>query len=161
MKNLFIAFLMLFSVISFAQTSQGSSFAGVRASNLSFNNYDKITTYGVGLQGGHFVQDNLAIVAELGYSAVHVKNFNANEWNYAAGVKYYVDGVLPIQVDWNGATGYARVPTKSNLGISLGYAFFPGAKQISIEPTLKYNVSLNDSYSNGFMGGIGVNYFFR
>ena len=160
MKKLFFAFLMLFSVITFAQTSQGSSFVGIRASDLGFSNYNKVTTYGVGVQGGHFVQNNLAIVGELGYNAIHSSGYNTNDWNYAAGVKYYVDKVLPIQVDWNGSTGNFSNPTKSNLGFSLGYAVFPN-KQISVEPTLKYNVSLNNNYKNTFSGGVGVNYFFK
>lgn len=151
---------MLFSVISFAQTNQGNSFVGIRATDLGFSNYNKVTTYGVGVQGGHFVQKNLAIVGELAYSAVSAPNYNANDWNYGAGVKYYIDNVLPVQVDWNGSTGNFSNPSKSNLGFSLGYAYFPN-KQISVEPTLKYNVSLNNNYKNTFSGGIGVNYFFK
>ena len=162
MKKLIFAFLMLFSVISFAQTNQGNSFVGIRATDLGFSNYNKVTTYGVGVQGGHFVQKNLAIVGELAYSAVSAPNYNANDWNYGAGVKYYIDNVLPVQVDWNGSTGNFSNPSRSNLGLSVGYALFLGKnRNFNIEPGLKYDVSLTDNYKNTFSGGIGVNYFFK
>ena len=162
MKKLFLVLLMLASAFSFAQLGKGSNFVGVRATNLGFSNYDKVTTYGAGLQGGHFIQNNLAIVAGVGYTAVSAKNYNANDWNYEAGLKYYVGKVLPIQIDWNGATGNFSNPSKSNLGFSLGYAIFLGKNNnFNIEPGIKYNVSLKDDYKNMFSGGIGANYFFK
>ena len=162
MKKLLFLFAILVSSLSFAQTQKGNSFVGFRATDLGFSNYDKVTTYGAGLQGGHFVQNNLAIVAGVGYTAVSAKDYNANDWNYEAGVKYYVDNVLPVQVDWNGSTGNFSNPSRSNLGLSVGYALFLGKnRNFNIEPGLKYDVSLTDNYKNTFSGGIGVNYFFK
>lgn len=151
---------MFVAVLFSAQTQKGNSFIGLKASDVNFSNYNKVTTIGVGLQGGHFIQNNLALVAQAGYNSIHANDFNMNDWSYGTGFKYYVDTVLPLQIDWNGATDNLNNTYKSNLGFSVGYAWRP-INRITVEPTLRYDVSLKEDKLNKFSGGVGVNYFFK
>lgn len=161
MKKVLFAFMLAFmSLTAFAQqTVEGNSFVGVRSTDLGFRNQAGVTTLGVGLQAGHFVQNDLALVAQAGYRSVHADGFNANDWTYGAGVKYYFDSKVPFQIDWNGSTGSFTQPAVSNLGLQLGYGIPLGAR-FNLEPTLRYDISLNEHYENAFSGGVGVNYFF-
>ena len=160
-KLLFTFMLAVMSLTASAQqTTKGNSFVGVKTSDIGFKNQSGVTTLGVALQGGHFVAEDLAFVAQAGYKSVHAENFNANDWTYGAGVKYYFDSKVPFQVDWNGATGNFTKPSASNLGLQLGYSVPLGAK-FNLEPALRYDISLNKHYENAFSGGVGVNYFFN
>ena len=83
-----------------------------------------------------------------------------NDWTYGAGVKYYVGSVVPLQVDWKGSTGSTVQPSASFVSTQIGYAWFP-FRNISVEPTLRYEMSTNRSdYPNALKGMVSVNAFF-
>lgn len=139
---------------------EGSIMVGVNATNIGFTSVkDGATNINAGVSVGAFAKDNLAIVANLGYSTVNYKSVNTNDWFYGAGVRYYVADVVPLQVDWKGSVGNTYHPGASFVGFQGGYAWFP-FKNFSVEPTVRYDLSTKDEYQNVLSGNLGFNLFF-
>jgi hypothetical protein len=175
MKKMILALAMtLTTVFSFAQTtevkpttrenavsatSSGTTFVGVDASSIGFTNVDGVTNVNVGLTAGSFATQNLAVVVSTGYSTSLSDEVRTNDWYYGAGLKYYVASVLPIQVDWRGYSGNSFDTPASFVGVQGGYAWFP-FRNFSIEPTVRYDVAVNDEYKNMLSGKVGFNLFF-
>lgn len=109
------------------------------------------TLFSLGAEGGYFIQDNLAIKFGFGYSDLDFTNF----FTYKFGLKHYAGGFVPIQVDITGATnedidsgfGTVETPDPLWLGLQVGYAAFL-SDDIAIEPTLRYNASLNKDFTS-------------
>ena len=159
MKKLFLAFMMLVGVLTFAQTQKGSTFVGVSSNSVTGVNYSTVKDSGVktfqmGVQGGYFVANNLAGIAGVGYQVLRANKQTVYEGvSYQVGGKYYVESKVPVQVDFNG------VDKVNFIGTQLGYAFFP-SKNFSIEPNARYDFALKNSYEDKFSLGVGFNYFF-
>lgn len=180
MKNLVLVFAMLFATMFTAQvnqqdgvavesgltraqvaTQEGNYTIGLNTSGLGFSTVkDGLTTFNAGATFGAFAAQNFAIVGQVGYGSLHYGDTNVNDWTYGAGVKYYMGSRVPLQVDWKGSTGSTVQPSASFVGTQLGYAMFP-ARNLSVEPTLRYDWSMNrDNYKDVFSGGVSVNVFF-
>lgn len=82
--------------------------------------------------------DDLAIKAGLGYSDLDFTSI----FSYKVGAKYYIISKTPFQIDINGASIKDSSENPLWLGLQGGYAFFLG-ENVSIEPGLRYSVSLN------------------
>ncbi|ARV08744.1 hypothetical protein BTO05_03480 [Winogradskyella sp. PC-19] len=166
MKKLFFAVLTVFAFsFSNAQdddssgaTSQGkwlieanTGNAMLGSTSFMFSSQDGNTTYNLGLDGGYFVSDNLAIKAGLGFGGADIGGSSASSFSYRLGAKYYLSGQFPITVDLTGASGDAveniTGDTPFWLGLGAGYAWFV-ADNISIEPGLRYNLSLNEDFTD-------------
>lgn len=169
MKQLVLVFAMLFATMSFSQetnserasqaTQSGNYVLGLNSTGLGFSNVEKATDFNAGVSAGVFVEDGLALLANLGYGSSHFNDVNVNSWNYGVGAKYYIADVLPLQLDWNGSTGNGISPNTSYIGTQLGYAWFP-FRNFSVEPKLRYSFSTKDEYPDVFSGGVGFNLFF-
>ncbi|WP_064967380.1 outer membrane beta-barrel protein [Tenacibaculum ovolyticum] len=92
-------------------------------------------SYNLGLEGGYFVMDDLAVKLGLGYG----DNGTDDTFSYKIGAKYYVISKIPVQIDYSGNTNDA-----SFLGFQAGYAIFLG-DMVSVEPGFRYNLGLGDS----------------
>src|SRR5690554_6134505 len=131
-----------------ANTNFGAgSFGGTalaHSSNTSFSltSVDDTTAWSVGGEVGYFVMDNLAIKAGLGYSDNGADAFNT-AFSYKIGAKYYIIGQIPVQIDYSGASIKDADENPSFVGLQAGYAWFV-ADNISIEPGLRYNLTMND-----------------
>ena len=112
---------------------------------------DGYTEYNVGLDGGYFVADNLAIKAGLGFGGADSDlGDSESSFSYRLGAKYYIQSMIPVTLDITGASGDAvefAGETPLWLGIGAGYAWFLG-ENVSIEPGVRYNHSLNEDYSD-------------
>lgn len=170
MKKVFLLFVLLMSMVTInAQnslenaklaTSKGNYVVGLNTTNLGFSNVqDSGTNVNVGLNVGYFVDARTAVIFGGGYDAYLSDGLNTNSWTYTAGIKQYLGSVVPVQVDWNGATGNNVHPSKSAIGLQAGYAWFP-TRHFSVEPAVRYNLSLTDAYPNVLSGALGFNYFF-
>jgi hypothetical protein len=137
------------------QTSQGkwlieanTGNAMIGSTSFSFVSSDGESTYNLGLDGGYFIIDDLALKAGLGYGGDSASSTNA--FSYRLGAKYYIMSMIPVTLDVTGASGDAVEnfdgETPLWLGIGAGYAIFLG-DNVSIEPGLRYNLSLNQDYS--------------
>jgi len=104
------------------------------------------TLWSVGFEGGYFIQENLALKAGFGY----IDFDSEGSFSYKIGAKYYVVGVVPLQLDITGATREDiefgglefENPDPLWLGLQAGYAIFL-TDNISFEPSARYNISLN------------------
>ncbi len=130
------------------EANTGSTSTG----NTSFSlaSVDGNTTWSIGLDGGYFVMDNLAVKAGLGYA----DNGFADAFAYKVGAEYYIDGAFPVSVDFTGDTG----SDLKWLGLQAGYAWFV-ADNVSVKPSVRYNVGLDDQ-DGVFQGLIGFSLFF-
>lgn len=112
--------------------------------SIGFSSEDGYSSFNLGLEGGYFIMDDLAIKAGLGYGSDKVEGFEASStFSYKIGAKYYVSGMIPVQVDFNGSSKKDVDDNPSYVGLQGGYAIFLG-ENVSIEPGLRYDMSLDD-----------------
>lgn len=106
---------------------------------------DGTTIWSIGGEAGYFVMDDLAVKLGLGYNDFD----GASTFSYKVGAKYYIASQFPVQVDVTGASGDDVFGDESPLWLGLqgGYAWFV-ADNISIEPGLRYNLSLNEDFTD-------------
>ncbi|MBV7270357.1 hypothetical protein [Winogradskyella luteola] len=126
-----------------------TGFGGVDAhsANTGFGlfSFDDVTVWAIGAEAGYFIMDDLAIKAGLGYNDFD----GASSFTYKLGAKYYVASQFPVQLDVTGASGEDVFGDETPLWLGLqgGYAWFV-ADNISVEPGLRYNMSLNEDYTD-------------
>jgi len=141
------------------QTSEGKWLIEANTGNamlgttgLYFSSSDGSSEYNIGLDGGYFIIDDLAIKAGLGYGGFSPdEGDSTSSFSYRLGAKYYFKSMIPVTVDLTGASGdgvenYAG-DTPLWLGFGAGYAWFI-SDNVSIEPGLRYNLSLNEDYTD-------------
>ena len=106
---------------------------------------DDTTVWSVGGEAGYFVMDDLAVKVGLGYNDFD----GASSFSYKLGAKYYIASQFPVQIDLTGASGddVFGDETPLWLGFQGGYAWFV-ADNISIEPGLRYNLSMNEDFTD-------------
>ncbi len=129
-----------------ANTGFGASDFGHTA-NTGFGlvSIDDTTIWSIGAEAGYFVMDDLAVKLGLGYNDFD----GASSFSYKLGAKYYIESMIPVQLDLTGASGddVFGDETPLWLGLQGGYAWFV-ADNISIEPGLRYNLSLNEDFTD-------------
>ena len=115
---------------------------------LSVDNSD--TAWSAGFEGGYFIVQDLALKIGLGYSD---NGLGYTPFNYKVGVKYYIASQFPVGID---LTGSSSDGDNANwIGLQAGYAWFV-SDSVSIEPAIRYNVTLDDNKAdNAFQGLIG------
>ena len=127
-----------------------NTFKQGNSTGLGLLSSDGTTIFSIGAEAGFFISDNTALKIGLGYTDLDATSF----FTYKLGIKYYAAGNIPIQIDITGATneeqdtgfGSFDPPDPFWLGLQLGYAAFV-RHNISFEPTLRYNVTLNDQFT--------------
>ncbi len=128
------------------------------------------TTFG--LEGGYFVADNFVAKAGLGYVALSYdsnvegsKKYTSSGFSWMLGSKYYIVSQWPVQLDLRGTSLKSDDDSDPEnplwLGLQGGYAWFI-TDNMSLEPGIKYNFSLNEDYASGgaFEFRIGFAAFF-
>ena len=160
----FAAFAVFAMTTSFAQsedgggapTSKGTVLIEANTGNamlgntgIYFSSSDGNSVYNVGLDGGYFIMDDLALKAGLGFGGTSIEGEDAeNSISYRIGGKYYIKSMIPITLDLTGAVSDVDDGVSPLwLGVGAGYALFIG-DNVSIEPGLRYNHSLNEDYSD-------------
>lgn len=162
MKTLFFTLLLLsFGIQSvFAQDDdRGPTDVGrfLVETSTSFSAISEIPLLGTGLslfyfdgeiegtlggEMGYFVADNLAVKVGLGLSTFDI-------YSSKLGVKYYGFNFIPVQVDLTvNANDFDQDFISSTwFGAQVGYAAFLN-KNITLEPTLRYNRTLDEESFN-------------
>ena len=128
-----------------------TGFGAITAANtsLGYSSQGDVKQMSIGAEGGYFVMDNLAVKLGLGYNSEDNGTTSESGFAYKIGAKYYVMGNIPVQLDYTGASGDSYKvgsETPSYVGVQAGYAIFLG-QNVSIEPGVRYNSSLNDKYT--------------
>lgn len=172
MKNVLFASVALFA-LGFAnaqesdsnggQTSKGkwlietnTNFGAVHLANtgFQFTSVEGATYYNLGLEGGYFIADNLALKAGLGFGVLNPdEGGSSTSFSYKLGAKYYLLSMIPLQIDYSGAKT-KNFDDSSYLGLQAGYAVFLG-QNVSIEPGIRFNKSLNEDYEDVLQFNIG------
>ena len=147
------------NVVVDANTTLGSigGILGGGGTSFLLTSVDGTTFWNIGAELGFFVIDDLALKFGFGFGDYD----GSNLVSYKLGAKYYVGGNIPFQADYSGQGGEDIFGTEkpSYLGIQGGYAFFIG-DMVSLEPALRYSLSLNsDFYENMFQVQIGFSIF--
>lgn len=124
----------------------------IGTTSFHFSSQDGNTSYNLGLDGGYFIMDKLALKAGLGFGGESFDGGgSASAFSYRLGAKYYAINKIPLTLDVTGASGDAvenfAGETPMWLGIGAGYAWFLG-QNVSIEPGIRYNHSLNEDYTD-------------
>lgn len=161
-KTLLLFALVAISFTTYSQENSGQTTKGkwvieantgaATTGNTMFSlaSSDGNTAWSLGLDGGYFFMDDLAVKVGLGY----FDSGSADGLNYKIGAEYYFNGNIPVSVDFTGDTG-----TELNwLGIQAGYAWFV-TDHISVKPAVRYNVGLDDQ-DGVFQGLVGFALFF-
>ncbi|SHH49543.1 hypothetical protein [Winogradskyella jejuensis] len=172
MKKLLFAALAVFAFsFSNAQdeggsaTSQGTWLIEANTGNamvgstaFTFTSQDGESVYNLGLDGGYFISDDLAVRVGLGFGGDSAADTNI--FSYRLGAKYYLGGEFPIGVDLTGASIKDAQENPLWLGLQGGYAWFI-TDHIAIEPGLRYNLSLNEDFTDEgvFQFNIGFTLF--
>ena len=123
----------------------GGTSAHAANTGFGFTSDDGVTNWSVGGEAGYFVVKDLAIKAGLGYSSFSDGDDAA--FSYKIGAKYYINSMIPIQLDLTGASLKDKPENPLWFGVQGGYAIFLG-DNVSIEPGLRYNFSLNDNFND-------------
>ncbi|MEZ4875435.1 MAG: hypothetical protein R2793_08295 [Flavobacteriaceae bacterium] len=170
---LFAACAVFGMTASFAQdgdgggaTDEGSiminintGFGEVGGTGFYLTSRDGNTAWNVGADVGYFIIDDLAIRAGLGYGDSGGDGPGSSSFSYKIGAKYYVISTIPVGVDYSGTSFNDVDENPSFLGLQAAYAWFI-ADNVSIEPGLRYNLSLNDEfYDSTFNFNIGFALF--
>lgn len=125
----------------------GGTNAHTANTGFGFTSFDGNTTWSIGGEAGYFVIDNLALKAGLGYSSWDDSFGDSSAFSYKLGAKYYINNMIPIQLDFTGASWKDANENPLWLGAQAGYAVFL-SDTVSIEPGLRYNHSLNEDYTD-------------
>ena len=152
MKKLLLTAAVVFALTTVnAQTEKGSILIETNISNqmvgttsFSLSSFDGETAYSLGMDGGYFIMDDLAIKVGLGYS--DISSNDTSVFSYRLGAKYYLMSKIPLTLDYTGATIKDYDENPSWLGVGAGYAIFLGSN-VSVEPGLRYNLTMNDNYT--------------
>ncbi len=153
MKKLLLSALAIVSfTVASAQDGNGGQTAkgkwlieantgSIATGNTSFSlaSVDGNTAWSIGAEAGHFVADDLAIKAGIGYNDNGVTD---GTFVYKIGAKYYVASQFPVGLDFTGASVDGN--NANWVGIQGGYAWFLG-DNVSLEPALRYNVTLDEN----------------
>lgn len=126
-----------------ANTGFGS---GVGTTSFGLSSVDGDTYYNIGAEAGYFVIDNLAIKLGLGFGDDGSDN---STFAYKVGAKYYLANKFPLEVSYNGVSDDDYYKNPSYVGLQGGYAWFLG-QNVSVEPGVRYNVSLDDDTAKSF-----------
>ncbi len=128
-----------------ANTAFGFSGGHPASTGINFASADGSSIYSIGGEAGYFIMDDLAVKLGLGYSGG--SDGISSTFSYKVGAKYYVIGMIPVQVDYTGASTQDVDENPSYVGVQAGYAWFLG-DMVSIEPGLRYNLSMNSDFYN-------------
>lgn len=125
----------------------GGTDAHAANTGFGFVSSDGDTAWSVGGEAGYFVMDDLAIKGGLGYSSWDTSLGDDSAFSYKLGAKYYIESMIPVQLDLTGASWKDANENPLWLGFQAGYAIFLG-DNVSVEPGLRYNHSLNEDYTD-------------
>src|SRR5690606_2748842 len=111
------------------EANTGNALLGT--TGIYFSSSDGSSSYNIGLDGGYFIMDDLAIKAGLGYGGASPDGGdNVSAFSYRLGAKYYILSMIPVTLDLTGASGDGAEnflgETPLWLGIGAGYAWFVG-----------------------------------
>lgn len=169
MKKLLLLFALITASLGWAQTQQGNFVleTAVLSNHTTPNTgvgfstvKDGGSVLNVGLNGGYFIVDNLAVKAGLGYGNTRFNETTLTEaWSYRVGAEYNIVGYVPVEIAWTGSSITNANYNPSYLSTQLGYNWF-FTDSVAMKPLVRYDISLTDYYRDVLSFGIGFQYYF-
>lgn len=140
----------------FLEANTGSFTTG--NTSISFISIEGELVWSVGVDGGIFIADDLALKAGFGVTAGENQGFMV----YKVGVIGYIGGKVPIGIDYTGTTNNDLSFNRAInwLGLQIGHSIFIN-DYISIQPNVRYNYSLTENTPSVLQGNIGFVLFFK
>jgi hypothetical protein len=131
-----------------------TGFGAPGATSFQFSNSDGASEYNIGVEGGYFVADNLALKVGLGFGGTSPKEGDGvTQLGYKIGAKYYIMGMIPVAADFFG-TKPNEGDANNGIGFQGGYAIFLG-DNVSIEPGIRYNHLLTEGAEGVLQFNVG------
>ena len=159
MKKLTLILCLLVSTLAaHAQFEKGKWIVNPSITGLGFSydtGLDK-AAFGLEVNGGAFVMDNLAVLVHAGASW-NDRSSDTDIYTLGAGGRYYFDQVgifAGCNVNMDRWKGKGWDDTKVSFGMEVGYAFFL-SKTVTIEPAACWNVN-GDRSKFGVKVGFGL-----
>ena len=170
MKKLLLLFALATVSLVSAQTNKGSYVieTAVLANTSTPNTglaYTSVDgggkTFNVGINGGYFVEKNLAVKAGVGYGESRLNQTSFGKtWAFRVGAEYSFTRNFPVEV------AYAKVMTRDTLyqnpeflSTQVGYNWFV-SQNFGVKPLVRYDFALTDYYENVLSLGVGFGYYF-
>jgi hypothetical protein len=122
------------------EANTGFGGGGVGSTQFKLISRDGSTSYGIGLEGGYFFMDDLAVKIGLGYEGSS-ESGSVSAFAYKIGAKYYIIRKIPVELSYTGVSVSGASENPSYVGLQAGYAWFLG-RNVSLEPGLRYNYAL-------------------
>lgn len=139
------------------EANTGSFATGSTA--FGFTSNEAYSAYSLGLDGGYFVANNLAIKVGLGFAGQKLDGFKStSSITYKVGAQYYIINKIPVGVDITGLS--TKNSNNTWVGVEGGYAIYL-SKNVALTPKLRYNVTLDETKGlSSFQGLVGFSLFF-
>lgn len=160
MKVILTLMLSMFATFAMAQKIYVQpEFALSKTAHTNVGSVSSEKQLYTGADVGYYLQDNLAVFAGVGFSDANRtftrKSEFRNEYTaFTFGVRYEFTKKVGIVADWNGGLSKGK---PSYVGVQ-PYISFPVAKQISVEPFVRYDFATNNKFDNKFGYGLGLKY---
>lgn len=158
MKKIILSlFIAMLGTTAFAQFEAGKSYVNVSTSGLglSYSKTEK-ARFDLAATGGYFLAQDWMAYARVNYQHMH----HIDNFGLGAGIRYHIEqnGVYVAC----GALYEHATKSINNLFVTpeVGYTFFIN-QYLTIEPSLYYNLSLND-FADGSKVGVrlGLGFYF-
>ena len=160
MKKLLLLLCLLASVVTAqAQFEKGKWIVNpsVTGLGLSYDTQVDKASFGLDVNGGIFMADNLALLVRAGLSCNEGADADTDVYSLGVGGRYYFSQVgifLGANVNVDRFDGEMVDDTKFSFGMEAGYAFFL-SRTVTLEPALYWNIN-NDRSKFGLKLGFGL-----
>ncbi len=156
-KYLLLVFLLMGTVCAHAQFEKSKWVVNpsVTGLGLSYDTGVDKASFGLGVNGGAFLMDNVALLLRGGVSW-NEGGSDMNRYYVGVGGRYYFDKVgiyLGANVNVDRWDGSSYDDTKFSFGMEAGYAFFV-SKTVALEPAVYWNIN-GDRSKFGLKVGFG------
>ena len=124
---------------------------------LSYDTQVDKASFGLDVNGGVFMADNLALLVRAGLSCNEGADADTDVYSLGVGGRYYFSQVgifLGANVNVDRFDGEMVDDTKFSFGMEAGYAFFL-SRTVTLEPALYWNIN-NDRSKFGLKLGFGL-----
>lgn len=155
-KCMLVVCMLLAAAAAHAQFEKGKWVvnSGVTGMGLTYDTQDDKTSFGLDVQGGAFLLDNIALLVHGG--AQWNGGDDCDIYSLGMGGRYYFDRVgifLGANVNLDRWDGDGWDDTKFSFGMEAGYAYFL-SRTVTIEPSIFWNVD-EDRSKFGLKLGFG------
>ena len=160
MKKLLLLLCLLASVVTAqAQFEKGKWIVNpsVTGLGLSYDTQVDKASFGLDVNGGIFMADNLALLVRGGLSCNEGADADTDVYSLGVGGRYYFSQVgifLGANVNVDRFDGEMVDDTKFSFGMEAGYAFFL-SRTVTLEPALYWTIN-NDRSKFGLQPGFGL-----